>query len=151
LEVRKRFKGPVTYVSGMWEGVDWTPFDIVGVDCYRCYRGSHNERTFRDGLQRYLAHGKPVVATEFGCCTYKGAEDKGGHGFAIVDWHAQPPRLKGSFIRDAAGQAAFLLEMLRTFEQVGFGGAFAFTFVMPSIPTTKRMRSSTWTWHRSPS
>jgi hypothetical protein len=130
-EVRERFKGPVTYASGMWEGVDWTPFDIVGIDCYR---GSHNKRTFPDRLQRYLVHSKPVVATEFGCCTYEGAEDKGGYGFAIVDWDAQPPRLTGSFIRDEAGQAAFLVEMLRTFEQAGFSGAFAFTFVMPKYP-----------------
>jgi hypothetical protein len=130
-EVRERFKGPVTYASGMWEGVDWTPFDIVGVDCYQ---GSHNKRTFPDRLQRYLAHGKPVVATEFGCCTYEGAEGKGGYGFAIVDWDAQPPRLRGSFIRDEAGQAAFLVEMLRTFEQAGFSGAFAFTFIMPKYP-----------------
>jgi hypothetical protein len=76
----------------MWESVDRTPFDIVGVDCYG---GSHNKEAFRDRLQKYLSHGKPVVATEFGCCTYVGAEEKGGYGFAIVDWDAQPRRLPG--------------------------------------------------------
>jgi hypothetical protein len=130
-EVRERFKGPVTYASGMWEDVYWTPFDYVSVDCYR---GSYNRRTFRESLQKYLRHGKPVVATEFGCCTYRGAEDKGGYGFAIVDWDAEPPRLNGSFVRDEEGQASFLIEMLQTFEEEEFSGAFAFTFVMPKYP-----------------
>ena len=33
--VRGRFTGSVTYASGMWEPIDWTPFDMVGVDAYR--------------------------------------------------------------------------------------------------------------------
>ena len=29
---RSRFAGPLTYASGMWEPVDWGPFDIVATD-----------------------------------------------------------------------------------------------------------------------
>jgi len=127
-EIRARFKGPITYASGMWEDVDWTPFDYVSVDCYR---DSFNKNGFRKNLQKYAAHGKPVVATEFGCCTYKGAAEKGGYGFAIVDWSKDPPKLEGSFVRDEKEQAALMMEMLQMFEEENLHGAFAFTFVMP--------------------
>src|SRR5215470_2594153 len=32
---RGRFGGPLTYASGMWEPVDWGPFDIAATDAYR--------------------------------------------------------------------------------------------------------------------
>ena len=34
-DARRRFGGRITYASGTWEPVDWTPFDIVAVDAYR--------------------------------------------------------------------------------------------------------------------
>jgi hypothetical protein len=33
--VRARFGGDVTYAAVPFEGVDWTPFDIVSVDLHR--------------------------------------------------------------------------------------------------------------------
>jgi hypothetical protein len=33
--VRERFGGKVSYASVPFEGVDWTPFDVVSVDAYR--------------------------------------------------------------------------------------------------------------------
>ena len=72
--VRRHFHGPVTYASGTWESVDWTPFDFVSIDCYR---DAMNKKVFHQNLRKYLVHGKPVVITEFGGCTYRGAEDKG--------------------------------------------------------------------------
>ena len=33
--VRQQFAGLVTYASGAWEQVDWSLFDIVGIDAYR--------------------------------------------------------------------------------------------------------------------
>ena len=134
MEVHRHFKGPVTYASGMWEDVDWAPFDFVSVDCYR---DRFNRRVFRKNLGKYLDSGKPVVASEFGYCTYKGAEEKGGYGFAIVDWDKDPPQLKGRPVRDEEGQAAVLTEMLQIFEEERFSGAFAFTFVMPKYPYSK--------------
>ncbi len=130
-EVRRHFHGPVTYSAGTWEDVDWKPFDLVSIDCYR---DAMNQRLFRQSLRKYFSHGKPVVMTEFGCCTYHGAEKKGGYGWAIVDWNAEPPRLKGKYVRDEATQARYLLELLRIFDEEKAAGAFAFTFVMQKYP-----------------
>ena len=33
--VRTKYSGPIAYSSGTWEGVDWSLFDIIGVDYYR--------------------------------------------------------------------------------------------------------------------
>lgn len=129
--VRAHFHGPVTYASGTWEEVDWAPFDFVSIDCYRDAR---NAALFRGNLTKYFRIGKPVIITEFGCCTYQGAEERGGYGWAIVDWDQQPPRLKGAFTRDETVQAAYLAELLALFAAEEVEGAFPFTFVMPKYP-----------------
>lgn len=130
-DVRREFHGPVTYASGAWESVDWTLFDFVGVDCYR---DAMNKRFFRRQLAKYFKAGRPVVFTEFGCCTYRGAADKGAYGWAIVDWSSDPPRLRGDFVRDEDEQARYLTELLDDFTAAQADGAFAFTFVMPKYP-----------------
>ena len=76
-EIRKLFGGQVTYASGTWESVDWSLFDFVGIDHYR---SSYNKSVYRQQLKQYFRHGKPVVVLEFGCCCYRGAEDKGPAG-----------------------------------------------------------------------
>ncbi len=130
-EVRRHFHGPLTYASGAWESVNWGPFDFVSVDCYR---DALNKKVFAQSLRKHFAHGKPVVMTEFGCCTYRGADDKGAYGWAIVDWNSDPPRLKGSYIRDEGVPARYLTELLNVFVEAKADGAFAFTFVMPKYP-----------------
>jgi hypothetical protein len=95
--VRSRFAGPVTYASGMWEPVDWTPFDIVAVDAYRDAR---NAATYESELRTYLGHGKPLVVTDYGCCGYAGAADRGGMGWAIIELDGDSPRLDGDYVRD---------------------------------------------------
>ena len=37
--------------------------------------------TFRSELRKHLQHGKPLAVTEFGCCAYTGAGDRGGMGW----------------------------------------------------------------------
>ena len=74
------------------------------------------------------------MITEFGCCTYQGAEEKGGYGWAIVDWKKSPPQLKRDFIRDETVQANYLDELLNVFSKEKVEGAFVFTFVSPSYP-----------------
>jgi hypothetical protein len=32
---RSTFGGPVSFASGIWEDVDWSGFDVVGIDAYR--------------------------------------------------------------------------------------------------------------------
>jgi hypothetical protein len=129
--VRERFHGRVTYASGPWEDVNWSLFDFVGVDYYRDLA---NDKVFEKNLRAYFRHRKPVVITEFGCCTYQGAEKKGGYGWVVVDWNKQPPQLKRRLYRDETSQAIYLIDLLEIFEQENVEGAFAFTFFSPSYP-----------------
>ncbi len=74
--VRRVYHGPLSYASLVWEAVDWSRFDIVGVDHYRDPR--INDR-YVEMLASLFATGKPVVVTEFGCRTFQGAESAGRH------------------------------------------------------------------------
>ncbi len=129
--IREHFHGRLTYASGPWENVNWDLFDFVSIDYYR---DATNKNSYREKLRDYFTHGKPVVITEFGCCTYQGAEDKGGYGWAIVDWNNTPKKLTGDFIRDEHVQAEYLVELLDIFHAENVDGAFVFTFVMPTYP-----------------
>jgi hypothetical protein len=105
---RSRFAGPLTYASGMWEPVDWDPFDIAATDAYR---DSGNAGAFRSELRKHRRPGKPLAVTEFGCCGYAGAADRGGLGWAIIDDSTDPPRLDGDDLRDEAEQVRYLEEL----------------------------------------
>jgi len=135
--VREQFAGPVTYASGAWEQVDWSLFDIVGVDAYR---DAGNKDAYRKQLRAYLAHGRPVVVTEFGCCTYKGAQDRGGLGWTIVDRAARPPRLTEDVIRDEQTQVDYLAEVFDILEEERVEGAFWFTFASYTYPWNPNSR-----------
>ncbi|WP_063772015.1 hypothetical protein [Kitasatospora mediocidica] len=123
--VRPHFGGPLSYASGPWEEIDWTPFDIVGVDAYR---DEHNADHYRDELRAHFAHGKPVAVTEFGCCAYQGAAARGAMGWDVVDDDAEPRRVVGEFVRDEQVQVRYLRELLPVFEEEGVDAAFWFTF-----------------------
>lgn len=122
---RSRFAGPLTYASGMWEPVDWSVFDIVATDAYR---DTNNAGTFRSELRKRLQHGKPLAVTEFGCCGYAGAADRGGMGWAIIDASTDPPRLDGDYVRDESEQVRYLEELTAIFAEEGVDLAFWFTF-----------------------
>jgi hypothetical protein len=128
---RARFGGPVTYASGMWEPVDWEPFDIVATDAYR---DATNAGGFREELRKFLGHGKPFAVTEFGCCPYAGAADRGGMGWAIIEATDGPPQLNGAYVRDEAEQARYLRELRAIFEDEGVDLAFWFTFAGYNLP-----------------
>jgi hypothetical protein len=89
--VRGRFGGPLTYAAGTSEPDDWARFDIVSVDAYR---DASNARSFGADLRQQFRHGKPVVATEYGCCPSVGAADKGGLGWDIANYDDGVPKLK---------------------------------------------------------
>ena len=142
--VRRVYHGPLSYASLIWEAVDWSRFDIVGVDHYRDPR--INER-YVEMLAPLFATGKPVVVTEFGCRTFQGAERAGGMGsFGMVGsrsllLHALPlvgrfvrPRLTGEYVRDEALPARELTEALGILDRAGVDGAFVMTFVAPIAP-----------------
>ncbi|WP_269855496.1 hypothetical protein [Streptomyces sp. RPT161] len=125
-EAHKHFGGPISYASGPWEHIDWTPFDIVGVDAYRAH---YNEATFPDEVRGHLRHGKPVVATEFGCCTYRGAAARGGAGWMVLEKGADGERrLKERLERDEREQSRYFSELLAVFEEEGLDAAFWFTY-----------------------
>ena len=136
--VREVFHGPVTYASVPLETVEWSRFDCVSVDLYR---GAELKDRFTGVLHGYFAFGLPVAITEFGCCTYRGAADAGGRGFAILDISAPgqdstPPRLNGPYLRDEAEQARELTELLSIFDGAGVDATFVMTFVAPLNPTS---------------
>jgi len=124
-EIRKTFKGQITYASGTWEKVDWDLFDMIGIDHYL---SAFNKAIYAREIQKYKQVGKPLLITEFGCCAYKGAQDKGAMGWAIVDWDKNRPQLKGDYTRDERVQANYLTDCLGIFKNEKVDGAFAFTF-----------------------
>jgi hypothetical protein len=129
---RERFHGQVSYAAGPWERVDWRLFDVVGVNYYR---DAQNARRYRQGLQAYYKHGKPVAITEFGCCTYAGAEAKGAAGWAIIDTSSERRKVKDGFVRSEETQARYLAELLALFRQEPIEAAFVFSFASYNLPT----------------
>ncbi|MFE0147537.1 hypothetical protein ACFWY5_10345 [Nonomuraea sp. NPDC059007] len=113
--VRKHFDGPVTYASAPWEPIDWTPFDLVGVDAYRA---EYNLESFPAEIRAHARHGKPVVVTEFGTCAYRGAGLLGG-----MAW--QPP---ADAVPDEQEQVRYLEDLMDVFEREGVDTALWFTF-----------------------
>lgn len=126
--VRTHFNGPLTYASGTWEKIDWNLFEYVGIDHYRA---SYNRSFYLKQLRSYYRFNKPVVVLEFGCCTYKGAEEKGGAGWAITEIKDGKPVIKEGYIRDETVQANYIVELLDIFKQEDVFAAFVFTFSNP--------------------
>jgi hypothetical protein len=147
--LRAEFGGPLTYASLTFERVDWELFDYAGVDHYREAR---TKDRYIQMLQPFLATGKPVVVTEFGMRTYRGADSSGALGFGVTDttrlWlHTRPvigpfvrPRLNGTYERDEAMQARELAETLGELEVSGAAGALLSTFVTPAARTDDNPR-----------
>jgi hypothetical protein len=130
---RGGFDGPLTYASIPLETVDWSPFDYVSVDLYREARIRDR---FNDILHPYFESGRPVVITEFGCCTYHGAAGDGGRGFMIADYSTTPVQVKGDHVGDESEQARELTDMLSIFDAAGVDGTFIMTFIAPLNPTS---------------
>lgn len=129
---RPVFAGPITYGAGYWEPVDWSRFDVAGVNLYRF---AANADGYEERLRALLRDaGRPVAITEFGCCTFRGAERAGPAGFQAVEWLRSRPRLREGVVRDESAQAAHLAELIDLYASAGVHAAFAFTFALPSFP-----------------
>jgi hypothetical protein len=126
---RAVFAGPVTYAAGTWEEVDWEPFDIVSVDAYR---DAQNALGFADLVRSYRRFGKPVAVAEFGCCTYRGAADRGGAGWLVVD--ERQGAVSGDLVRDETEPERYFEELLALFDRQGVDAAFWFTFAGYELP-----------------
>jgi hypothetical protein len=133
--VRERFGGKVSYASLPFERVDWAPFDVVSTDAG--YRSIETADRYAEGVRALGAQGKPVAITEFGCCTYKGAADRGARGADIVEWDpatVTPVRLDGDYARDEDEQATYLREVLDVLAAEGVDSAFVYTFARYDLP-----------------
>lgn len=153
--VRTSYHGKLTYASLAWEGVNWAPFDIVGVDHYR---SSHNEERYLDLLKPAFRPEKPVVITEFGYDTMvqgplsQGFVGAGGAQPSVINTRSQSlhqlpilgrlvrPRLNGAHVRDERFQARKLVEQLKILDGAGVDGAFVFQFLSQLTPYSEDPR-----------
>lgn len=142
--VRPVFGGPLTYASLPWEQVDWSRFDIVGIDHYRAARIKDR---YVEMLAPLLATGKPVVNTEFGNPSCVGGDEmsalSSGPNIDPVTFvlHALPavgrfvrPRVAKVIPRDEALQARELADTLAILDRAGVDGAFVSTFIFAIRP-----------------
>ncbi len=131
--VRDRFGGRVTYAAIPFERVDWTPFDVIGLDLYRT---AEFVDRYRDAIRSIVAGGKPVAITEFGTATYRGAGDRGARAGEIVVWGESitPLHLDGVYERDETEQVRYLRELLEIYEGEGVDSAFVCTFENTQLP-----------------
>jgi hypothetical protein len=140
-EVRKVFSGQVMYRSLVWEHVDWSNFDIIGVDHYWAEKIQHQ---YVDMVKPLFASGKPVINTGFGFNTTTAPVSGmlgtlGALPFFRILLHQQPvigrfirPHLKVVPERDEALQAKRLVNNLKLLDEAGFSGAFMDTFTLPT-------------------
>ncbi|MFD7467850.1 abortive phage infection protein [Streptomyces tendae] len=128
---RSVFGGRLGYAAAQDDEVDWSLFDVVGIDYYSYHE--HPADYVRE-LRRYLRWGKPLAITEFGTCTYVGAPQAGGMGWSVVDYDKDPPEIKGNLVRSERTQAAYLTDLLSVFESMGLYGAMAFEFLSADAP-----------------
>ncbi|GAA3226594.1 hypothetical protein [Nonomuraea helvata] len=131
--VRECFRGKITYAGIPFERVDWTLFDIMSVELIRSAEVADQ---FRDGVRNLVAQGKPVAITGFGTATWRGAGDVAPRSMEIVEYDrtGRPVGLNGDYVRDEAGQAAYLRELLEIFEAEGVDSAFVYLFALDGFP-----------------
>jgi hypothetical protein len=132
--VRERFHGKVTYAAIPFEGVDWDLFDFVTLELIRSAEVADR---FRDGVRSVVAQPKPVAVTGFGTATWRGASDVAPRSMGILEYDeasGAPLRLNGRYERDEAGQAAYLGELLETFDSEGVDSAFVHLFALYNLP-----------------
>jgi hypothetical protein len=140
-EVRKVFAGRIMYRSLVWEQVDWSIFDIIGVDHYWAEKIADQ---YIDMVKPLFAYDKPVINTGFGFNTTSAPVDgmlsSLGHEPSVL-LHQIPhigrfirPKLKVIKERDEALQARRLVDNLKLIDKAGFGGAFMDMFIFPIRP-----------------
>ncbi|MCQ6561707.1 hypothetical protein [Paenibacillus mendelii] len=130
--VRARFGGRVTYAALPSEPVNWEPFDFIAVDAYN---STEIADLYEDSIKKLASSNKPLVISEFGCTTFKGAFDLGARGMFIVEWDgARAVRLTGSFERDESEQSQYFNDSVDVFEDAGVDTAFWCTFASHNLP-----------------
>ncbi|QKV91236.1 abortive phage infection protein [Streptomyces sp. NA02950] len=134
---RSVFHGKVTYGAAQDEQVDWKLFDLVSVNYYASFaRRAEHVRA----LSKFRRWGKPVVVSEFGTCTFRGAPERGGMGWDVVDYDREPPEIIGELVRSERTQAAYLTDLVDVFESMDLYAALVYQFVTPDAPHRHRPR-----------
>jgi len=123
--VRSKFKGKITYASALWEDVDWSIFDIVSINLYKA---SFNKLFFERKVKQMSSKGKPLAITEFGCCCYVGADEKGPTGFSVLETTNNTPVFKENCERSEKTQATYITDLLLTYQQANVEATFIFDF-----------------------
>jgi hypothetical protein len=131
--VREKFNGKISYASIPLEAVDWNLFDFIATDAG--HRSADVAAHFQQGIRTLVSQGKPVAITEFGCCAYHGAADKGARADWIIEWvDGKAHHLNGIYIRDENEQASYLLELLEIFDAEKVDAVFVNTFARYDLP-----------------
>jgi hypothetical protein len=125
--VKEVFSGKITYSAGIWEKVDWSYFDFISINLYKA---SFNKASYNRTLKKMVSTGKPLIITEFGCCAYEGADQKGPDGYGVLDFSKNPPLFKEKCIRNEKVQADYIIDLLQTYDKEHVTGAFVFDFCM---------------------
>ncbi|MFI7300001.1 abortive phage infection protein [Streptomyces sp. NPDC050121] len=128
---RSVFDGRLGYAAAQDDQVDWSLFDVVGIDYYSFFP---RPADYVKELRRFLRWGKPLAITEFGTCAYVGAPQTGGMGWDVVDYDKDPEEIKGHLVRSERTQADYVTALLGVFESMGLYAAMAFEFVTPDAP-----------------
>lgn len=141
--VRAVFDGPVMYCSLVWEQVDWSPFDMIGIDHYWAEKIKDKYIAI---VKPLFAYGKPVINTGFGFSTTTAPANGMASTLGNVDGlslflHQQPvigrlirPKLKVINERSETLQAQRLIDNLKLVDTAGFSGAFIDMFLFPLRP-----------------
>lgn len=127
---RARFGGPLSYGAGEWESVDWSVFDVVGLDLYR---EASNRSRFAADVRAHVQRGKPVYVFEFGCCAYVGADDVASQAFAVLREEDGELRVPATLVRDEDVQARYLDELFDVFAEAGVHATFVWAFSEPEL------------------
>jgi hypothetical protein len=129
---RSNFRGRVSYgAASDLEQVDWSIFDIVGLDYYSYHSRYADHAKELEPFHRWK---KPILILEFGCCTFTGAAKLGGMGWNIVDYSGHVPVIPPQYVRNEQEQADHLTKMVQVFTKHGFLGASPYTFISPDAP-----------------
>ncbi len=106
-------------------------FDIVSIDAYR---DAGNAAGYLEQVRGYRRFGRPVAITEFGCCTFAGASERGGSGWLILDRDVDPPALDGDYERDEGEQVRYFNELMDIYDAEEVDSAFWFSFAGFALP-----------------